>query len=312
MKVCFIGSCGHWQQALSTLKSRGDVLLCGFAPGSSEENRRYSIDESLPYFEDYREMLDTVKPDLVVLSPVFGITGRLIIECAERGIAVFSEKPIASSNEELKRVVAAIRKSKIPFCSMHYTRFSPAFYHAAKIIEDGKIGQIRMITAQKSYRYGVRPDWYSDPELYCGTIPWVGIHAVDWIYRFTGKRFTSVSSIAVGECPEMAALCQFELEGGIIASINIDYYRPDGAPTHDDDRIRCVGTSGVLEIRSNTVLLINKEGSREYRPSDAPDLFAEFLDGKNPIGLDEIHHVTKAVLCAKDAAKHGKTVRIGA
>lgn len=310
-KVCFIGACGHWKQALKVLKKRQDIHLCGFAPGSSHEGLTASVDESLPWFSDYETMLDTVRPDLAVVSPVFGLTGQVILACARRGIHVFAEKPIAATAEELEQVKKAVTESGIRFCAMHYLRYDPAFYHGAKLVRRGRIGEVKMLTAQKSYKYGVRPAWYSDPSLYCGTIPWVGIHAIDWISAFTGRPFETVTAQTLGGCPEMAALCQFTLAGGIIASANLDFHRPDTAPTHGDDRIRCVGTEGVLEVRDGRILLMNREGVTEVCPAAAPELLTEFLDAGECISADEIFHIAETALAAKLSAERGETVAIG-
>ena len=58
MKVCFIGACGHWSQAYACLKDRQNVMFGGFAPGSQEEECTGSIDAAIPFFEDYKMMLD--------------------------------------------------------------------------------------------------------------------------------------------------------------------------------------------------------------------------------------------------------------
>lgn len=311
MKVCFIGACGHYGNALSYLKSRKDVVLCGFAPGCSEECKIDSIDEKIPFFSNYKTMLNTVKPNLAIVSPIFGKTGEIIIECAKLEINVFAEKPVATTFEELDRVKNAVKESGIHFCAMHYLRFDPAFFHAAKMVRDGKIGKLQMITAQKSYKFGRRPDWYRVPELYGGTIPWVGIHAMDWIAYFSGKKFISVTAQSIGKSPEMAALCQFKLEEDIIASVNIDYYRPQSAATHGDDRIRCVGTKGVLEVRESKILLISKDGIFEYCPNTAPELLEEFLNGNIPLTNDEIFHITEAAIAARESANTQKTIMIG-
>lgn len=308
MKVCFIGACGHWQQALKVLKARQDVLLCGFAPGSNHEGRANPV--GLLWFADYETMLDTIKPDLAVVSPVFGLTGQVILACAKRGIDVFSEKPVAATYEELQRVERAVSESGIRFCAMHYLRYDPAFYHGAKLVRQGKIGELKMLTAQKSYKYGVRPPWYRDPALYCGTIPWVGIHAIDWIASFSGQPFETVTAQAVGRDPEMAALCQFTLAGGIIASANIDFCRPDTAPTHGDDRIRCVGTEGILEVCGGRIELMNAEGVSELRPNAAPELLSEFLEHGECISAHEIFHITRTSLAAKLSARCGETLTI--
>ena len=309
MKICFIGNCGHAKKAYAVLADRGNVEICGFAPGSSVETADKAPDSAIPHYGNYLEMLDTLKPDLAVVSPVFGKTGEVILECAKRGIDVFSEKPVASSLEELEHVESAVKASGIRFCAMHYLRYTPAFFHAAALVKSGVIGEVKLLTAQKSYRFGTRPDWYRDRTLYGGTIPWVGIHAIDWIYHFSGKRFLSVTAQSLGN-PEMTALCQFEMEGGVMAAVNVDYYRPATAPTHDDDRIRCVGTKGVLEVRNKRIYLINENGEQEILPSAAPELFSEFLDGRQPISVDEIFYLTRVALTARDAADRKTTLQI--
>ncbi|MBQ9692314.1 MAG: Gfo/Idh/MocA family oxidoreductase [Clostridia bacterium] len=302
MKVCFIGACGHSMQAYRYLKTRDDVTLCGFAPWSSHEKAVKSIAADVPLFENAEMMLDEIKPDLAIVSPVFALTSQAIIACAKRGIDVFSEKPIASSPEELEEVKKAVCESGIKFCAMHYLRYTPAFYHGAELVRQGAIGDVKLVTSQKSYKYGTRPEWYGDRALYGGTIPWVGIHSIDWVYHFTGKRFLSVNSRHFGNDPEMAALCQFELEGGAMASVNIDYYRPSPAETHGDDRIRCAGTKGVLEVRDNCIYLKNEKGNTVLTPKDAPELLEEFLNGNEPIAKEEIFYLTKVSLLARDSA----------
>ena len=309
MKVCFIGACGHTKRAYQYLSGRKDVILCGFAPWDEREGRSESFAADVPFFADARTMLDEIRPDLAVVSPIFGQTAAVIEECASRGIDVFSEKPVATTLADLERVERCVRESGIRFCAMHYLRYAPAFWHAAGMIREGKIGKVQLVTAQKSYRFGARPAWYWDRELYGGTIPWVGIHAIDWIYHLSGKRFVSVRGKSLGS-PERAALCQFELEGGIPASMNLDFYRPAAAPTHDDDRIRVVGDEGVLEVREKTIFLINGEGAQTLTPIEAPELLEEFLAGGG-IGAEEIFYLTRVALLAREAADTQTTVRIG-
>lgn len=307
-KICFIGACGHTKQAYRVLRGREDVILCGFSPYSADENANSSFAPEIPFYADYKSMLDELHSDIAVVSPVFGLTGRAIIECAERGIDVFSEKPVASSVSELEDVARSVKSSGIRFGAMHYLRYDPAFYRGAELVRNGAVGEPLMMTAQKSYKYGKRPEWYANRALYGGTIPWVGIHAIDWIYHFSGKRFLSVSAESFGGSPEMAAICRFSLEGGALATVNIDYLRPESAPTHGDDRIRCVGTRGVLEVIGGEVHLINENGCVTERPTSAPELITDFLDGKDTIPPDEIFYITKIALLARDSADCGKTL----
>ena len=309
MKVCFIGNCGHSAQAYKVLKARSDIQLCGFAPSCQREGINRSPFDGVEYYPSYTEMLDRIKPDLAIVSPIFGLTASVIIQCAQREINVFSEKPIATTLEQLEAVKDAVKTHNIRFCAMHYLRYVPAFYHAARMVRSGAIGDVRMLTAQKSYKWGTRPEWYADKELYGGTIPWVGIHAIDWIYAFTGKRFLSVCSESYGS-PGIAALCQFKMEDRIIAAINLDYLRPGVAPSHGDDRIRCVGKDGIIEVIDDRITLMNCDGVQQIEPKNAPELLTEFLSDGEFIPTDELFHITKAAICARDAAESSKSVAI--
>ncbi len=309
MKVCFIGNCGHSKQAYAALKDREDVALLGIARGSEHEDEERLRRIPLPLYESYTEMLDVLKPDLAVVSPVFGRTGEVIRACAARGIDIFSEKPVATTLCELDAVEREVRESGIRFSAMHYLRVRPSFYNAAQLVREGAIGEVRLVTAQKSYKFGKRAAWYHDRALYGGTIPWIGIHAIDWVYAFTGKRFLSVTAQSFGS-PETAALCQFELEDGAMASVNLDYYRPSGAPSHDDDRIRVAGTKGVIEVIRDRVTLIDGDGHRELSFTESPELLTAFLAGEDVISADEIFYLTRVALSARDAADSGEKIRI--
>lgn len=301
MKICFIGNSGHAIQTYNEMKNCPDAEFVGIAPSCTLEGTNGMEAFNTKIFDDYKKMLDETNPQVAVIAPIFGYIGRIIKECAERKIDVFAEKPIAASAQELESVEFAIQSNGIHFSAMHFLRFTPSFYHAQKKVKSGAIGKINLITAQKSYKYGKRAEWYSDRKLYPGTIPWVGIHAIDWIYFFSEKKFKSVSALSHGN-PSRYALCQFELEDDIIASVNVDFLRPVDAPTHGDDRIRIAGTEGVIEVFENKFILINKDGTKEYFPETAPKLAYDFLQHTEELSVEEIFTLTDVALKAQESA----------
>ncbi|MBR5453414.1 MAG: Gfo/Idh/MocA family oxidoreductase [Clostridia bacterium] len=309
MKICFIGSCGHAYRTYREMQTCADAEFVGIAPGSEHEELDGLERYGMPVFSSYEEMIGTVRADVAVISPVFGLTGKIALYCAERGIDIFCEKPIAADLDELDKLEKTVKEKGIHFSAMHFLRFTPSFYAAGKLVRDGGIGDVRLITAQKSYKYGARPEWYTDRALYTGTIPWIGIHAIDWIYYFTKKRFLTVSAVHCGS-PEMSALCQLELEGDIPASVNLDYYRPAGAATHGDDRVRVVGTEGVIEVFGDRYLLINGDGESTVYPTEAPLLARDFLLGQEEITAEEIFMLTRAALIARESADRKGKMRI--
>ncbi|MBO5454563.1 MAG: Gfo/Idh/MocA family oxidoreductase [Clostridia bacterium] len=295
MKICFIGSCGHTYRTFEEMKLCNEAEFVGIAPGSEHENTEDFKKYNIKVYNSYIKMLEIEAPDIAVISPVFGYTGKIIKECAKRKIDIFSEKLIASNPKELNEVKDCITANNIHFSAMHFLRFTPSFYQAKKAIENGTIGEIKLITAQKSYKYGKRPEWYNDRNLYPGTIPWVGIHAIDWIYFFTKKDFKSVTALDFGN-PAKYALCQFELEDEIIASVNIDFLRHINAPSHGDDRIRIAGTDGVIEVFEDKYVLINKDGIKECFQGESPKLALDFLYNKEELTKEEIFMLTEIAL----------------
>lgn len=307
MKICIIGNSVHGMHAYEEMKRHPQAEFVGVAAGSADEYMP-PVD-GIEVFPSYGEMLDKVSPDMAIVAPVTGYTGRIIIDCANRGISVLAEKPVAATIEELDEVERAVKGNGIRFCAMHFLRFMPNFYHAMLAVRAGAIGDVRLITVQKSYKYGIRPEWYKERSLYTGTIPWIGIHAIDWISAFSGKKFLSVSALHNGN-PEMTALCQFELEDGVLASVNIDYLRPESAATHGDDRLRAAGTRGIIEVYGDKYFVANGEGENEYTPHGAPELAYDFLDGKEPISAGEAFMLTRVALCARQSADTQKRIKL--
>lgn len=326
-RVCFVGSSGHYPYALEGMKARPDASAVAVAPGCEGEDiervatRLSSLGNAPRVYEDYREMLDSEQPDVAVINTYFALNAGIVIEALNRGIHVFVEKPVATTLEDLERVKAAHAASGKKLAAMLGLRYAPHFYTAWKAVREGAIGAVRLITAQKSYRLGQRGDNYKKRELYGGTIPWVGSHAIDWLYWFGNKRFLSVvashSSMhnrGHGDL-EMTAICHFVMEDELLAAANIDYWRPSTAPSHDDDRIRVAGTTGVIEVRSGKAYLISEERTGvEELPNAVPgNIFSDLLDeisghGQCLVSAEDSFYVTEACLRARESADTGQMV----
>ena len=122
-----------------------------------------------------------------------------------------------------------------------------------------------MKNSQKSYPFGRRPEFYKQRETFGGIIPWVSIHAIDWMLWIADRKCLAVSGYqsrtanrGYGEM-EVNAVSLMQLEDDIIADVHADFLRPAGAKTHGDDRLRIVGTEGILEVRDEQVYLLDAD-----------------------------------------------------
>lgn len=327
MKFCIIGWCGHSYYILEGLKHLNDLQIAGISSGI-EGNDGSSIAAQLEqsgisfsgkFYSDWLSMLVQEKPDAVSVDGPFHQHGIMCLECAKRGIHVFCEKPISLDLAELEEIENAAVKSGSCIISMVGLRYDPAFWTAHQLAESGAIGKIKLIHTQKSYRFGNRPEFYKKRELYGGTIPWIGSHAIDWILWFSRSDFKSVTAFHDShdnhgyESMEIAAECLFYLKNGIIATVSIDVLRPDNAHSHGDDRIRIAGTEGVLEVMDSKVHLINVSGDQYIELENPPrTLFEDFIGGIRketlpPVSTMDTIALTRACLLARKAADNHTT-----
>lgn len=285
MKIVFIGGSGHYGFALPTMAARPDLQAVGLAKGCPQEDLT-NLARCLPGLtpdEDYRVLLDREKPDLAVVSPWYCLNSQVAIECLSRGVHVFCEKPLATTLDDLAALTACWKQSGRALGAMFNLRGAPWFLAIRQAIEAGEIGTVRLLHGQKSYRMGVREEFFHRRELYGGMLPWVGIHAIDWVLQLGGRcEWLSASQSRLynrgqGELETSAALLM-RLENQVIATVTADYLRPDGSARHDDDRLRVTGTRGMLEAVDGRVYLENEQPRRELELPPAQDQFAAFLD----------------------------------
>ena len=325
MKIVMIGCSGHSFAFCIPQKYDPRLDYVAVAPGSKDESIELTVNllhergYNPHIYEDYHEMLSKEKPDLAIVDNYYAEHAPVIMDAFASGCHVMSDKPAARNLQQLDELYNAWKASGKHFAEMFNLRYDGAFFRAYRLIQEGAIGEVRLLNAQKSYKLGQRPAFMHTMETYCGTIPWVGIHGVDWILWMSGKKVVSASALQCasqaenGVCPQTTALVQYELEDGVMASLTVDYLRPAAAPVHGDDRIRVVGTTGVLEVRDSAVTLINENGLQYPENLCEGDLFEDFLlqiEGKGAcrVSAEEAFAASRAALCAQQAADENRRI----
>ena len=319
MKAVIIGTSGHIDLALEVRDRLPQVSFVGVAPGSADEDaREFFVDQMeaslIPFYDDYRRMLDREKPHLAVVAPFFFLQSRIACECLERGIHVFVEKPMAVSFEQLERLRRAHAQGRADLCPMLTSRYLPSFHAAWCALKDGLVGEPLLITALKSYKLGSRHPMYTHRATYGGTIPWVAIHGIDWIHWFTGGAISEVSGSHTahgngghGEM-ESSGACMFRLANSGCASLAFDYFRPAPAPSHGEDRVRIAGERGVLEIAGGEASLFARDAAPRRLEKEEPlSLFQEFvrhLDEGTPLRITaaDAFAISELALRCREAA----------
>ena len=273
MKFAFIGGFGHHylRGALTDPPLQVEEPIA-FAPSGPEDQNADPLAKTgrkVQRFADVATLLREYRPDVVSVGAVFGRAGDVIAQVLEKNLPVVSDKPIATTWAQLERLRELTRGNDRVLLTEFDFRSRPSFRAARQAVLDGRVGQPVLATAQKSYRFGQRGDWYADRARYGGTMLWVASHAIDAIRFVTGRKFIAatgrqgnVSRPQFGSMEEYVT-AMFELDGGGTGIVHADYYRPDKMATHGDDRLRVAGTKGIVEVRAGRCVLLSADGAEE-------------------------------------------------
>jgi len=325
MRIGMIGGIGHNGYVFNGVRASADAEIVGVAPGPGEANadklasQAGRVDQSPKVFADYRAMLDEQKPDIVTIACHYSDHASVAIETIQRSHHLFVEKPMATTLDDFDRLERTFNNADVQLSCMLGLRYDPAFMTAWRVVDHGAIGEVRLMTAQKSYKLGKRAAWTHDRDRYGGTIPWVGSHAIDWLHWFSGATFERVyathSKRGNGDHGDLeaSALCHFTMSGEVFGGVNIDYLRPAKAATHGDDRIRVVGTNGVMEVSEGRAQLIDEHGTQDLTLEPKREIFAEFIDQvrgstTSLISTKDALLTTKACLLARQSADEGREI----
>jgi predicted dehydrogenase len=315
---------GHQSVMLRALPSLPEVRLAAVVHPNAEAaarlQRSQPAAEKARHFPDVEAMLKEMKPDVAVLCEPTGDRARNLIACARAGIHVLAEKPLTTTLSDMEAVRAAVTHTGVTLSMLLTMRYDAIYTAMREAIRGGAIGTPLLATAQKSYRRGDRPEWQRKRASFGGTIPFIGIHALDLLRWTSGREFTRCAALqhnaglaGSGEMEETASVL-LQLDNGGSATARIDYLRPAAAPTHGDDRLRVAGTEGVIEAMGGKLTLItNAQAPREVPTPPTESQFADFLAATRGertcrVPAEDAFRMTEIVLRARQAAETGQWV----
>lgn len=321
IRVCIIGNSGHAATVTRALPKLPQVEIAGWCRAWEGEPMTEVLEDfgklgiSPTEYPDYRQMTERAKPDVLVVDGLFCDHEEMAVYGLSRGMHVYCDKPLALSLEGLERVRESAENAKGVLWAMQTARYDPWFYTAKCLIDEGEIGEIRLLSARKSYRLGQRAPFFRERDLHGGLIPWVAIHGIDFIRYLYPKAAKQVlashsarSNSGFGSL-EVTAQLMLLLENEVMAQVSADYLRPANAATHGDDRVRAVGTEGVLEVENDQVWLINSrnDGRAPIPLRQCPMIFEDFIHtiegrGSGLLDLPESIEDSRLALLARESA----------
>jgi len=213
---------------------------------------------NLPAYADYVEMLDKEKPELVyILLPHCECADAAVL-CAERGIHVVVEKPVAHTSADAARIAAACAKNNVLFSTPYLWRYHPVTRKMKEVIDQGYLGKIvgceGRCAAGGLHRYiDGHSEWMLDPKKSGGGPMYnLGVHWIDLYRWLLDSEITSVvgKNVRVNQAYEIEdnsfAIATFA--NGATLALDISYTVPDSYPYGRDLYLGIRGTLGCINF----------------------------------------------------------------
>jgi len=212
---------------------------------------------------DWREAIARDDIGIVDICTPGDSHAEIAIAAAAAGKAVFCEKPLANTVAEAEAMLAAVREHGVVHMVCHNYRRVPAVAFAKRLIESGRLGEIR------HYRGVYLQDWIVDPQFPLvwrlvkertgsGALGDIASHSID-LARYLVGEITDVAGMLetfIHERPlpddasrtgrvtvDDAAACLVRFENGAIGTIEATRMAP-GRKNHN--RFEINGSRGSL------------------------------------------------------------------
>jgi len=155
---------------------------------------------------DWRSAIRRADVDLVDICTPGDSHAEIAIAAAQAGKAILCEKPLANSVAEAEAMTDAVRAAGVPNLVCHNYRRVPAIALAKRMLEEGRLGEIR------HFRGAYLQDWIVDPAFPrvwrleksragSGALGDIGSHQVDLARHLLGE-ISEVSGLLHTFIPE--------------------------------------------------------------------------------------------------------------
>ncbi|NIV13496.1 MAG: Gfo/Idh/MocA family oxidoreductase [Aliifodinibius sp.] len=199
-----------------------EVELVGIADANLEQAEKIGGSYYLPYFDDYIEMIERVKPDAVSIVVPTSLHYQVAKDILELGCHVLIEKPIASNSQEADELVSLANRLGLKLMVGHIERFNPAIVELKRRLENNELGKIFQVHAR---RLGPFPIRIQD----VGVIMDLAPHDLDIMRYLTGcdvvRLHSETNRILHETCDDLfAGLLKFE--DGVLGVLEINWLTP--------------------------------------------------------------------------------------
>jgi UDP-N-acetyl-2-amino-2-deoxyglucuronate dehydrogenase len=172
LRFALVG-CGRIAKRHAELLGRRQIehaQLAGVCDIVARKAQQFGALYGVPHFEDMHRMMETVRPDVVVVLTESGHHAQHVIELARHGRNIVVEKPMALTLDDADAMIRACDGAGVRLFVVKQNRFNVPVVKLREALERGRFGRLVLGT--------VRVRWCRTQEYY-DQDPWRGTWALD-------------------------------------------------------------------------------------------------------------------------------------
>ena len=270
------------------------------------------------------------RPDIaavVITSPHRAHVSQAVAAAAA-GKHVYIEKPMALSVAECDEIIAACTAAQVRLTVNFVTRFRDAPLAMKRLIDDGSIGEIRMIQMRGAWtsfpledivdeatgRVIIpRKDWAFDPAEGSQFLDW-GVHETDALRWLTGseaiRAYADYGTYGTPPPVDLSAMVQYRMANGVMAQLLMSYEVPEPGLT-PNDQTRIIGSRGIIEADHYGQVRLGRDGGWTLVAEQvAFDFLGDYLDPNRLKGFAaQIEDFAGAILEGREPVVTGRNGR---
>ena len=212
---------------------------------------------------------------------------------AAAGKHVLVEKPMAPTVAECDEMIAACDAAGVNLGVVKTERFRRLTRHAKQLIDNGDIGDVRMMRTLSAFPIDVTKQlfderkWMYDPKgggLFMG----MASHNTDFLRWLSGRNairvFAQVNTFSDIEATAQSVMAQIVFEGGVMGQMWISSEFPTPSFPSSEVRFQVIGSKGMLDFDNFDFLDMGK--GTEWERVFTPEKFDYLKEPKSPIRLE--------------------------
>lgn len=328
MRIGIMGLRGHVSDCMKGAAQLKDCHVVAVSDGDPEEVAKFCQKQELAaraeQYQRWQHMVEHTEMDVCVVADENGLRAEQLIRLAQSGVHICAEKPLATTLEDLARVKEAVEKAQVKLTMLLRMRYEAKYRTMRKLVAEGAVGKVGLVTCQKSYRIEERDEWEKSRKRLGGTIPYIGCHALDlmrWVpqldFTHLAAFHANVATPEFGQSEDTASVL-VRYGNGATGTARLDYLLPKEFATHGDDRLRIAGGDGVIETQqawNYIALTTEKKKTYQIDPGPSENMFVDFaksITEGTPCRFtkEDAYSMTEITLKARDAADNKELIAL--